>query len=69
MNPQKHELDNWQIAEIVYTLRLLVDRLERRECTDSDKEVIYMAYRALKHTPEAIKEIVDLLEKEYNDDE
>ena len=69
MNPKKEELDNWQIGEIVYTLRLLVDRLERRECSDSDKEIIYMAYRAMRNIPPAVEYVVKELETEYNDDE
>lgn len=69
MNPKKETLDNWQIAEIVYTLRLLVDRLERRECSDSDLEVIHMAYRAMQHTPDPVQEIVNQLENEWNQDE
>jgi hypothetical protein len=69
MNPKKEELSNWDIAEIVYTLRLLVDRLERRECSDSDKEIIYMAYRAMRNIPENVESIVKELETEYNDDE
>jgi uncharacterized protein (DUF1015 family) len=69
MNPKKEELSNWDIAEIVYTLRLLVDRLERRECSDSDKEIIYMAYRAMRNIPDNVESIVKELETEYNDDE
>lgn len=69
MNPKKEELSNWEIAEIVYTLRLLIDRMERRECSDSDKEIIYMAYRSLRNIPENIGSIVTKLETEFNDDE
>lgn len=69
MNPKKEELDNWQVAEIVYTLRLMIDRLERRECSNSDKEIIYMAYRALRDIPKNVEKIVTELEKEYTDDE
>lgn len=69
MNPKKEELSNWDIAEIVYTLRLLVDRLERRECSDSDKEIIYMAYRAMRNIPDNVESIVKELETEYTDDE
>jgi hypothetical protein len=69
MNPKKEELSNWDIAEIVYTLRLLIDKMERRECSDSDKEIIYMAYRAMRNVPEDVELIVKELETEYNDDE
>jgi hypothetical protein len=69
MNPKKEELSNWEVAEIVYTLRLLIDRLERRECSDSDKEVIYMAYRAVRNIPQEVESFVRKLETGYNDDE
>lgn len=69
MNPKKEELNNWQIAEIVYTMRLLIDKLERRDCTDSDLEVIHMAYRSIRNTPDEINEIVSKLEHEWNQDE
>jgi hypothetical protein len=69
MNPKKEELSNWEVAEIVYTLRLLIDRLERRECSDSDKEVIYMAYRSVRNIPQEVESFVRKLETEYNDDE
>lgn len=69
MNPKKEELSNWQIAEIVYALRLVIDKLERRDLNDSEKEVIYMAYRAMHNANDEIKKIVDLIESEYNDDE
>jgi hypothetical protein len=69
VNPKKEELSNWDIAEIVYTLRLLIDKMERRECSDSDKEIIYMAYRAMRNVPEDVELIVKELETEYNDDE
>jgi len=69
VNPKKEELSSWEVAEIVYTLRLLIDRLERRECSDSDKEVIYMAYRAVRNIPQEVQQFVKKLETEYNDDE
>ena len=63
MNPSRAEITNWQLAEIVYTLRLLIDRLERRSASDADKEIVFMAYRALKNTPDAVIQLVDELER------
>jgi len=63
MNPSRTEIDNWQLAEIVYALRLLVDRMERRSASDYEKQIVYMAYRALENTPHAVQQIVDELER------
>jgi hypothetical protein len=63
MNPSRTEIDNWQLAEIVYALRLLIDRVERRTASDEDKQIVYMAYRALENTPHVIHKIVDELER------
>ena len=63
MNPSRTEIDNWQLAEIVYALRLLIDRMERRAASDYEKQIVYMAYRALENTPHAVQQIVDELER------
>ena len=63
MNPSQAEISNWQLAEIVYTLRLLIDRLERRSASDADKEIVFMADRALQNTPDAVIQLVDELER------
>jgi len=63
MNPSRTEIDNWQLAEIVYALRIVIDRMEHRAASDHDKQIVYMAYRALENTPHAIQEIVDELER------
>jgi hypothetical protein len=63
MNPSRAEISNWQLAEIVYSLRLLIDRIERRSASDADKEIIFMAYRALQNTPDAVIQLVDELER------
>lgn len=68
MNPKHAEISNWELAEMVYTLRLLIDRLERRDCTEQDKQIIFMAYRSLQNTPPAVQEIVNQLEQ-GNEDE
>lgn len=63
MNPSQAEISNWQLAEIVYSMRLLIDRLERRSASDADKEIVFMAYRALQNTPDAVIQLVDELER------
>lgn len=63
MNPSRAEISNWQLAEIVYSMRLLIDRLERRSASDADKEIVYMAYRALQNAPDAVIQLVDELER------
>ena len=63
MNPSRAEISNWQLAEIVYSLRLLIDRTERRSASDADKEIVFMAYRALQNTPDAVIQLVDELER------
>ena len=63
MNPSRAEISNWQLAEIVYSLRLLIDRIARRSASDADKEIIFMAYRALQNTPDAVIQLVDELER------
>jgi hypothetical protein len=63
MNPSRAEISNWQLAEIVYSLRLLIDRIERRSASDTDKEIVFMAYRALQNTPDAVIQLVDELER------
>ena len=65
MNPSRAEISNWQLAEIVYSLRLLIDRIERRSASDADKEIVFMAYRALQNTPDAVIQLVDELERGY----
>ena len=63
MNPSRAEISNWQLAEIVYSLGLLIDRIERRSASDADKEIVFMAYRALQNTPDAVIQLVDELER------
>ena len=63
MNPSQAEISNWQLAEIVQSMRLLIDRLERRSASDADKEIVFMAYRALQNAPDAVIQLVDELER------
>jgi len=68
MKPAKHEISNWDLAQIVYVIRMLVDRLERRDATDRDMEVLNMAYEALNAQPREIHEIVNDLESAWEDE-
>ncbi len=69
MTPRKEDMDNWQVAEIVYVLRLLTDRLERRDCSTEDMEVIHMAYRSLNNVPWGIHRIADKIETAFEERE
>lgn len=69
MRPNKDEMDNWQVAEMVYVLRLLVDRLEHRECSEQDLEILRMAYRALNSAPFEIHRIADKIETAFEERE
>lgn len=41
-------MDKWAIAEMVYVLREMVDKFERRDLDESEQEVLMMAYEALR---------------------
>ena len=57
-------IDKWMMAEITYVLRLMVDKLERRELSESEREVLMMAYRALQITPREVHDLVNEMESE-----
>jgi hypothetical protein len=58
-------IDKWMMAEMTYVLRLMVDKLERRELSESEQEVLRMAYRALALPP---REVHDLANEMENDE-
>ncbi len=58
-------IDKWMMAEMTYVLRLMVDKLERRELSESEREVLMMAYRALTLPP---REVHDLANEMENDE-
>jgi hypothetical protein len=58
-------IDKWMMAEMTYVLRLMVDKLERRELSESEQEVLRMAYRALTLPP---REVHDLANEMENDE-
>ena len=55
-------IDKWMMAEMTYVLRLMVDKLERRELSESEQEVLKMAYRALTLPPREIHELANEME-------
>lgn len=55
-------IDKWMMAEMTYVLRLMVDKFERRQLSDSEQEVLMMAYRALTLPPQEVHEIANDME-------
>lgn len=62
----KTEMHNWQIAEIVYALRLLAENLENKPKTSEEQEILGIAYEALMIAPREIHELVNILESGDN---
>jgi hypothetical protein len=52
------------MAEMTYVLRLMVDKLERRELSESEQEVLRMAYRALTLPPREVHELANEMEND-----
>ena len=59
-------MHNWQIAEIVYALRLLAENLENKPKTSEEQEILGIAYEALMIAPREIHELVNILESGDN---
>jgi len=57
-------IDKWMMAEMTYVLRLMVDKLERRELSESEREVLMMAYRALALPPREVHDLANDMENE-----
>lgn len=57
-------IDKWMMAEMTYVLRLMVDKLERRELSESEQEVLKMAYRALTLPPQEVHELANDMEND-----
>lgn len=66
----KTNMHNWEIAEIVYALRLLTDNLYAKELdnklNDKEKEIFNIACEALLVAPREIHELVNILESNDN---
>jgi hypothetical protein len=52
------------MAEMTYVLRLMVDKLERRELSESEREVLMMAYRALTLPPQEVHDLANDMEND-----
>jgi hypothetical protein len=62
----KTNMHNWEVAEIVYALRLLADNLEKKSKTAQEHEILDIAYEALLVAPREIHELVNILESNDN---
>jgi len=62
----KTNMHNWEIAEIVYALRLLAGNLDRKLKTVEEEEILNIAYEALLVAPREIHELVNILESNDN---
>jgi hypothetical protein len=59
-------MHNWEVAEIVYALRLLADNLNKKPRTTQEQEILEIAYRALAVAPREIHELVNIIESNDN---
>ncbi len=62
----KTDMHNWEVAEIVYALRLLAENLENKPKTSEEQEILGIAYEALMIAPREIHELVNILESNDN---
>lgn len=63
----KTNLHNWEIAELVYTIRLLAHNLEQKQDkTEEDEEILTIAYEALLIPPKDIHQLADQIENNEN---
>lgn len=61
------KLHNWEIAELVYTIRLLAHNLEQKQDkTDEEQEILTIAYEALLIAPKDIHQLADQIENNEN---
>ncbi len=54
--------DNWQMAEMVFVLRECVDIFEKMQLTESETEVLMMAYECLRTAPHEAHMLANELE-------
>jgi hypothetical protein len=61
------KMHNWEIAELVYTIRLLAHNLEEKpNKTQEEEEILCIAYEALMIPPRDIHELANILENNEN---
>lgn len=63
----KTNLHNWEVAELVYTIRLLAHNLEQKpNKSDEEEEILTIAYEALMIPPRDIHQLADQIENNEN---
>ena len=61
------KMHNWEIAELVYTIRLLAHNLEdKTDKTAEEEEILTIAYEALMIPPRDIHELANIIESNEN---
>lgn len=61
------KMHNWEIAELVYTIRLLAHNLEQKQDkTEEEEEILTIAYEALLIPPREIHELANIIENNEN---
>lgn len=61
------KMHNWEIAELVYTIRLLAHNLEQKQDkTEEEEEILTIAYEALLIPPRDIHELANIIENNEN---
>ena len=63
----KTNMHNWEVAELVYTIRLLAHNLEQKQDkTEEEEEILTIAYEALLIPPRDIHQLADQIENNEN---
>ena len=61
------KLHNWEVAELICTIRLLAHNLEQKQDkTPEDEEILTIAYEALLIAPKDIHQLADQIENNEN---
>ncbi len=61
------KMHNWEVAELVYTIRLLAHNLEQKQDkTEEEEEILTIAYEALLIPPREIHELANIIESNEN---
>ncbi len=61
------KMHNWEVAELVYTIRLLAHNLEQKQDkTEEEEEILTIAYEALLIPPRDIHQLADQIENNEN---
>jgi hypothetical protein len=62
----KTNMNNQEVAEIVYALRLLADNLDKNQRTNHEQEILDIASITLLAVPKEIHELVNIIESNDN---